>query len=239
MKRLGGHQTYFFPYIGFFTVLNAVDIFVYGDLMQYQKQGWMNRNRIIAEDGSIIYINVPVKRASRNTPSNEMLISYAQDWEATIFNHLGYYKKRAPYYKDVEDMLRDLFSRKYEKMCDISIASVDMVLERLGIEKSIYRMSELGITPPRDIKADEWGIYVCKLCAEQGIDTFTNAPGGKQFYDEKKYEANGLKIEFLQNNLRPYDQGLDHFEDSLSIIDVMMFNSPDEIKDMLNDYHVL
>ncbi len=239
MKKLAGHQTYFFPYIGFFTVLNSVDIFIYADALQYVKQSWMNRNRIIGEDGNIKYLIVPLKKHHRDTPTNQIEVSYNRDWENEMINQLGYYKKKAPYYAEVVDMLRELFSKKYEMLADLDMASVDMVLERLGIQKRIHKLSDFTYPDPKTIATDEWGIQMCKFFSDEGIDTYTNAPGGKAFYDPAKYEKNGLNIEFLQNNLRPYDQGLDHFIDSLSIIDVLMFNTPEEIREMINDYHVL
>lgn len=239
MKRVAGHQTYFFPYIGFFTVLNAADIFVYADALQYEKQGWMNRNRIIGEDGKIKYIIVPLIKHHRDTPTNEIRISYNRDWENEIICQLGYYKKKAPYYKDVVDMMRELFSKKYEMLSDLDIASVDLVMERLGLKKRIHRLSDFTYPDPRTIANDEWGIHMCKFFSEEGVDTYTNAPGGKAFYDPVKYEKNGLNIEFLQNNLKPYDQGLDEFAAGLSIIDVLMFNTPEEVIEMINDYHTI
>lgn len=239
MKRLAGHQAYFFPYIGYFTVLNAVDIFVYADSLQYEKKSWMNRNRIISEDGSIRYFNVPVKRSTVATPANEKEISYDKDWEGTILNQLGYYKKRAPYYADVVDLLQTLFQKKYDVISDLSVASVEIILKYLSIEKKTFKMSELINNPPYELAPDEWGIYACRFFEADGIDTFTNAPGGKEFYDTEKYRNSGLNIEFLQNNLRAYDQGLDTFAEGLSIIDVLMFNTVDEVRDMIEDYRVL
>ncbi len=239
MKKLAGHQTYFFPYLGYFTVLNQADVFVHGDSFQFIKNGWMNRNRIIGEDGKPRYITVPLKKASRETPANRMMISYNQDWRGVILDNLGYYRKRAPYYKDVVDMLKTLFSDEYQYLADLSMASVDITLKRLGIEKRIYKLSELEAMPTEDIAADEWGLYMCKCFEDEGVDTYINAPGGKAFYDEEKYRKNGLNIEFIQNNLRAYDQGRDSFVEGLSIIDVMMFNSPEEIRDMLTDYRVI
>lgn len=239
MKRLAGHQTYFFPYIGYFTVMDAVDIFVYADSLQYVKKSWMNRNRIIAENGSVRYINVPVKKSIIETPANEKAISYDKNWEETILNQLGYYKKNAPYYNEVVDLLKELFSQKYDSIADLGIASVELTLKRLGISKKTYKMSDLIEKPPYELSPDEWGIYACKNFENEGIDTFSNAPGGKAFYDVKKYTDNGLNIEFLQNNLKPYDQKLGRFEPGLSIIDVMMFNSVDEVNSMIKDYHLI
>ncbi|MBE5825470.1 MAG: glycine transferase [Butyrivibrio sp.] len=239
MKKLAGHQTYFFPYIGYFSVMNAVDYYVYCDEFQFKKQGWMNRNRIIGEDGNIKYIIVPVKKHSRETPTNEIQICYDQEWEKSIIDQLGYYKRRAPFYNEVIDMLQELFTKKYVNLAELNIAATNIVLERLGVKVNRYKMSELRKDKRSCESADEWGIYLCKCFESEGVDTFTNAPGGKEFYDTGKYAENGLNIEFLQNNLSLYDQGLDTFVEGLSIIDVLMFNSPEQVRKMMSDYHAV
>ena len=237
MRTLAAHQTYFFPYIGYFTVLNRADIMVHVDSFQYVKQSWMNRNRIIGESGEVIYINVPIKKCSRETPTNEALVSYESAWDQVILNHLGYYRKRAPYFKEVKEMLEELFSVKHETIADLSMASCDCVLNRLGITKEIHKVSDLDIPPVGSIDADEWGLTISLLFDD--VDTYVNAPGGKEFYDTSKYKAKGIDIQFLQNRLKPYDQKRDDFIPGLSIIDVMMFNSPEEIREMLLDYDVI
>ncbi len=237
MKSLAGHQAYFFPYIGYFTVLKQADIMVYADCTQYVRKNWMNRNRIIGEDGSVKYVIVPVKSSKLGTSSNEVKIDYSQQWESHILNQLGYYKKRAPYYYDVVDMMQHLFSRRYSSIAELGMESTNAVFSRLGIIKETYKLSELNIQQKGKIKADEWGIEVCKCFPE--VDKFVNAPGGKAFYDTSKYDKVNLKINFIQNRLSPYDQKNDKFIPGLSIIDVMMFNSPEEIKKMLGDYDVI
>ena len=238
-RRLAAHQTYFFPYIGFYSVVSLADYYVYGDEFQFKKQGWMNRNRIIGEDGNVRYINVPVKKHSRETPTNQIEICYDQEWEKVIINLLGYYKKKAPYYNDVVDMLKEVFSKQYSSLADLAIACTDISFQRLGMNVNTYKMSELELDRDNCRSADEWGICFCKAFSKEGVDTYVNAPAGKEFYDTAKYTENGLNIEFIQNNLRPYDQGLDHFEEGLSIIDTMMFVPVDEIIDLIKDYKVL
>lgn len=237
MKRLGIHQTYFFPYIGYFTVLNKADIFVHADSLQYEERSWINRNRIIGETLEPKYITVPLRKNNREAAINERLINYDKEWEKEILNQFGYYKKRAPYYREVMDMLGELFSQKYQDMSKLAIRSTELVLERLNIKKEIHLLSEIDIGPTENLRTDDWGIAACK--AFNGVDTYVNAPGGKSFYNPDKYTEAGLGIEFIQNRLRPYDQKNNEFIPALSILDVMMFNSSEDIKEMLDDYYVL
>ena len=237
MKKLACHQTYFFPYIGYFSVLNRADIFVHADSFQYIRKGWVNRNRIIGENGEVKYIGVPVKKAVRETPANEIEIDYSQDWEKKLIDQLGYYKKKAPYYSRVLELLGDVFSTKYSNIAQLAISSTESVMDYLGIEKEIHLLSELDMSAYDNIEADEWGLRICQ--AFDGVDTYVNAPGGKEFFDVTKYENAGIKIEFLKNRLKPYIQRNGQFIPGLSVLDVMMFNTPEEIKQMLEDYEII
>ncbi len=237
MKTLAAHQAYFFPYIGYFSVINRADIMVYMDSFQYERRSWMNRNRIIGEDGNVKYITVPVKKSDRETSANEVEIAYDLDWESRIINQLGYYKKHAPFYNDIIDMLEELFSARYDYISELAIKSVELVLNRLDISKKTFKTSEMECLKKVEAKSYEWGIHISK-CFDD-VSTYINAPGGKKFYDVQKYNDAGLDIFFLQNRLTPYDQKNDDFIPGLSIIDVMMFNSPEETRKMLVDCYVL
>ncbi|WP_026657841.1 WbqC family protein [Butyrivibrio sp. AC2005] len=236
-KSVGLHQTYFFPYLGYFTIMNNVDIFVYADSLQYIKQGWVNRNRIISESGQVQYINVPIKHASQKTPANEVEIDYDKPWEEAIINKLWYYKKKAPYYNEVVGILEQLFSKKYDSIAALTMESTNLVQKWLGREAPKYKLSDINLEEHDKIMRDEWGIIVTNHFPD--ADTYRNAPGGIKFYDRLKYGFAGMNIEFLQNRLRPYDQKNDEFIPGLSIIDVMMFNTPEEVNEMISDYYVL
>ena len=237
MKYLASHQPYFFPYIGYFSIIKHSDIFVFSDSLQYMRQSWVNRNRIISTSGEPQYIIIPLKHHDARSGAHKVEIDYSRSWEQDIINRLNFYKKRAPYYKQVMEMLDELFSEKYESIAALSIRSVELVLKRLDITTEIYRLSELDVKLKENMEPDDWGICICKHF--DGVDTYRNAPGGKSFYRPDRYHAEGLNIEFVQNRLRPYDQKLREFIPGLSMLDVMMFNSPEEIHPMLDDFELI
>ena len=83
---------------------------------------------------------------------------------------------------------------------------------------------------------NEWALEITRAL---GYDTYVNPIGGIDFFDKTKYNNENIKLEFLGSNLTSYVQKLGHFEAGLSIIDVMMFNSIEEIQNMLEDYALL
>lgn len=232
---VAAHQTYFFPYIGYFTVMNSCDNFVHVDSFQFEKQSWMQRNRVLSPNKEWEYISVPVLKHHRHTPTNEVEINYDGKWEAKIMRQLAYYKKHAPFYKGVIGLVENLFSKKYDNIAELNMRSTDLVLDYLNMKKNIKCFSNLDMVPKEDMKADDWGLEITKYIVGNG--TYHNAPDGAKFYDADKYRENGVEIKFLKNNLSEYEQikGKD-FVPGLSILDVMMFNSVEEINDMLLDY---
>ncbi len=61
--KLAIMQPYFFPYIGYFQLINTVDEFVVYDNIEFTKKGWINRNRILV-NGKDEYITLPIKKDS-------------------------------------------------------------------------------------------------------------------------------------------------------------------------------
>ena len=60
--KLAIMQPYFFPYIGYFQLMNYVDEWVVFDDIQFIDKGWINRNRILHPDPnkSFQYITIPL-----------------------------------------------------------------------------------------------------------------------------------------------------------------------------------
>lgn len=67
-------QPYFFPYLGYFQLINAVDHFVFYDDVNYIKGGWINRNRILV-NGQASYIGIQLIAASSNKRINEISVN--------------------------------------------------------------------------------------------------------------------------------------------------------------------
>lgn len=227
-------QPYFFPYIGYFQLIHSVDEFVVFDNAQYIRRGWMNRNRILNENKESIFINVPIIKAPREMKIKDIVISNNYNWQRKIFDQLEYYRK-APYYKETLDLLEESLTTDVQYLCQLNISVLKRLCELLGIDTKITIMSERFPFVQKTNAADEWGIEVSKAI---NATTYINAIGGKDIYNQQKYNDYGLKIQFLKPILTPYKQFNNTFVPGLSIIDVLMFNDITITKNML-DMHEL
>lgn len=228
-------QPYFFPYIGYFSLIQNTEHFIFFDTPQYIRKGWINRNRIIGGNGKDIYFTVPVEKVERDTAIRNVPISYKDDWREKMMGQLTIYKKRAPYYQNVTELVRSVITPDYRNISELAIASIKKTCEFIDMKLECDIYSEMSL-PEFTVKApDEWALYITKYT---GYDTYVNPPGGKTFFKQEKYKNEGIELQFLSQELIPYRQRTKEFIPGLSIIDVLMFCTPDEIKEMMDHYVV-
>ena len=235
--KLAIMQPYFLPYLGYFSLIKHTDEFILFDTVQFIRHGWIERNRILKPSNGWQYIMVPLKKHSRETLIKDIEINNDQQWKEKILAQLQHYKKQAPYFSNVIDILNEIFSKKYTTIVDLNLASLKTVCNYLGINTPIQVFSLMNIDIEPANAPDEWALNICKALGN--VDEYWNPPGGQSFFDRKKYENAGINLKFHSAILTDYDQKRNVFEPGLSIIDVMMFNSVDEINKMLDNYELI
>lgn len=233
--RVGIMQPYFFPYLGYFSLINYVDNFIFFDTPQYIRHGWINRNKIMKHNGEAggQYITVPIQKTSQKTAIKNIFITKNIDWKSKIYGQLTVYKRKAPHYNDVLEFLHSVLDQGYNNnLSNLNIETTKAICTYIGIKKKfdIYSQMDLGITNVNE--ADEWALNITK--AVNG-NVYVNPPGGRNFFNKEKYLREQIKLEFLQSKLPRYNQKTETFEAGLSIIDMLMFCTKNEIIDMLQE----
>lgn len=234
--KLALMQPYFFPYIGYFMLIKHSDKFIIFDTAQFTRRGWVNRNRILKENGDPMYINALIQKAPIKTPINEIKLNYKEDWMAKILVQVQVYKKVAPYYEEMMTFLKACFEYETDSLSELNYYILEETCKYLDIKCDIELLSEMNLKIDDVNESDEWGLSISKA---MNAKEYLNAPGGMDFYNKDKYARNGIDLKFIKANLKPYAQNTKEFVPGLSIIDVMMFNSVEEINSMLDDYEAL
>lgn len=236
MKRTAIMQPYFFPYLGYFSLIKHTDLFVLFDTVQYIHHGWIERNRILNHRAGWSYIRVPRIKHHRHTLIKDVRLDNRQDWRRSLFSQLDVYRKVAPYYRDVREMIAASLDHPFEDIVSVNKTTLEATCAYLGFPRKMPVLSHLGLPMERPNAPDEWALNICKALG--GVEEYWNPPGGRSFFDRGKYEAAGLALRFQEPKLTPYEQRRPTFEAGLSIIDVMMFNSPADTSRMLDAYEL-
>lgn len=230
-------QPYFFPYLGYFGLIKNTDRWIVFDTPQFIYHGWIERNRVIKPVDGWQYINVPLKKHSRVTSIKDIEIRNTEKWEELILAKLTVYKNIAPNYKVVIDLLNNVFSKKAEHICKLNCIILESICQFLDIKWNYNIYSEMDLLVDKVNAPDEWALNICKAIG--GVTEYWNLPGGKDFFYTKKYTDNNITIRFFKQNLQSYNQNRKYFEPGLSIIDILMFCSSEEINEMLNNYEFI
>ncbi len=222
-------QPYLFPYIGYWQLIQAVDTFVVYDNIQFTKKGWFHRNNILL-NGKKSLFTIPLKKDSDYLDVVDRMLSEDSDKQinkiiAQIEN--GY--KKAPYFNDVFPLIKDIFGSAEKNLFYYIYNSIQLVAEYLEIDTKIILSSTLDID--HQLKSEEKVIAINKILH---ADRYINAIGGQELYDKDRFLAEGITLNFLNTEITEYKQFHNEFLSYLSIIDIMMFNSKDEIKEMLS-----
>lgn len=219
-------QPYFFPYIGYWQLISAVDTFIVYDNIKYTKKGWINRNRILC-NGEARMITLPLKDDADHLDIADREISAGFDKDTLLNKIKGAYQK-APYFKEtfplVERVIRydetDLFSYLYR--------SILLLRDHLGIDTEIRISSDIPCD--RTLKNTERVLAVCEAV---GADGYVNAPGGVMLYSKSTFQNRGVSLEFVRPLPFEYPQFGGEFVPWLSIIDVMMFNPIERVREQI------
>ncbi len=231
--KLGIMQPYFMPYIGYWQLLNAVDKYVVYDDVNFIKGGWINRNRILVE-GQAKYFNIPMLGASSFKLINEIGVNHDTHLKNKNLRVLEAAYKKAPFFDAVYPIMESILSYQGDNLADFVTNSIKDVCKYLDITTTILLSS--GLKKDNQLKAQAKVLSICNLL---GADEYYNAIGGRSLYSFSEFAENGIKLRFLNPMLAPYKQFNNEFQPGLSIIDVMMFNSVQEIQNYLSDFQLI
>jgi len=227
---VGIMQPYLFPYIGYFQLIKAVDTFVIYDDVNFIKQGWINRNRILL-NGRDFMFNIMLKGASSFKKINEIDV---RDNNQKLITTIEQSYRKAPYFSEAYPVISNILLNKEPNLARYLSNSLSVIIEYLGIQVSILISSK--IEKDASLKGDD---KVINICNQLKATNYINAIGGQELYSKKKFSENGLILNFIRTKPIVYKQFKDPFIPWLSIIDVMMFNSPKAINEMLNKYELV
>ena len=234
--KIGIMQPYFFPYLGYYALIKNTDKWIVFDEVQFIRHGWIERNRILKPNDGWQYISIPLEKHSRETIIKDIKIKNSEDWKERIIKQLEHYKKKAPYYNQVIAFLKDAFLPDIDSISLFNTHLLNETCKYLGISFNYEIYSEMNLFIDPIEGPGDWALNISKAL---GATCYINPPGGIELFEKPKFEKANIDLNFLNINLREYNQHRNFFESGLSIIDVMMFNSPEAITEMLNQYELV
>jgi hypothetical protein len=233
--RLAIMQPYIFPYIGYYQLIKAVDKIVMYDDVSFIKQGWINRNRILLNDRDFTF-TVPLKDVSSNKLIKDTLIDSTKysAWTKKLLATISQAYRRAPYFEEVYNLIESIVNSNNINISELAVHSLKVTSNYIGIETDIIHSSV--IYNNQHLKGKERIIDICK---QEKAEVYINAVGGQELYSKEEFKRNGIILKFISSKPILYKQYGNEFMPWLSIIDLMMFNKVEEVRDLVDSFELI
>jgi hypothetical protein len=230
-------QPYFFPYLGHFALIENSDEWVVFDVTQYTPKSWMNRNRVLHPSTGWMYITVPLAGASRSLRTRDVRVQSPIRARSSVLGKLSHYARKAPYFGEVIELVARAFEEAIDdSLVALNVAGLRVVCNYLGLKFRYSICSKLDIDLSPIEGPGDWAPVIAQAL---GADDYINPIGGRHLFDPEAFRRRQLKLSFLDIPAFSYDTRPYAFVPQLSVLDVLMWNSPHAVRRALNTARVI
>lgn len=226
---LSGHQPNYWPYPGLIGKIMKSDCFVYVTKVQFEKKSWQKRNRVRTKEGWT-YIQVPtITKGKMEQNICDVLINNKELWREKNYKTISLLYSKAPYFKEYNDFLVDLYTKKWERLVDIDIYIMNYLIKLLNVNTEILYDKNYEFNGKKtDLLVD--------MCKQTNCDIYLSNKGSAAYVDISCFANAGLKHQYINYIGQPYKQQFSGFEEGLSILDMLMNCGTERTREiLLND----
>jgi|APTNR8051073442_1049403.scaffolds.fasta_scaffold03006_8 hypothetical protein len=232
--KLAIMQPYFFPYLGYFDLINCTDQWIFFDTVQYIRHGWINRNRILHPKNGWQYIIAPLRKHKLETSIKNVKLNNDIFWQEKIIGQLTHYNKKAPFFNQVMMLIKNCLAYESDSITCINVNAIEKICDYIDIPFKCKLFSEMNLELGDVEHPGQWAL---KISAAVGAKEYVNLPGGEALFDLKEFERMGILLTIRRMPLMVYPLRSYEYVPNLSIIDVLMWNDPSNIKKFLDSWH--
>ncbi len=221
------HQPHYLPWLRYLEKMARSDAFIVLDDVQYEKNGFQNRNKIKTSQGAS-YLTVPVQRPTQQ-PIREIRVDGRSDWRGTHRRALEQSYGKAPYFERYWPAFAAIYDREWPLLAPLNRAMLELYAEQLGIRTRIYYSSEL----PTQGQSTQ---RLAELCHAVGGDVYLSGAYAVQAYlDPGALRDAGIRLAFQEWQAPEYAQRYPKagFVPDLAVVDLLFNEGPRSLEILL------
>lgn len=217
MTKVAIMQPTYLPWVGYFGLMMASDIFIFLDNVQFQKRGWQQRNQIKTLKGNL-FLTVPVKTKNRyNQFVNEVEVDNSTDFKKNHFKSIEFNYNKTDFFKQYELELKEIYNKKYDRLVTLNYDLIYWIKEKLNIKTKLIKSSDFE----KQGNKDE---LIANLVEKVNSKNYLFTEGSKDYIlDSKIFQYKKIKLTKFNFNIEAYKQQYENFLPHMSIID-LLFN---------------
>jgi len=214
------HQPEHLPWTGFFHKMALADTYVLLDSVQFTKNNWQNRNRLIDNQGNIFWATVPVRLEGHinSTIADVEISSDVPAWRKKYWARLEQAYSKTPFYRQYEEELHEILFTEYIKLVDLNCRLIDFFRKELGINNRILRSSELSPEGKRST-------LLLDICKKLNATVYLSGPSGRDYLEKEIFAEAGIALEY--HEFHPPVYTAKFYEPGLSTLDILMNHGKD------------
>lgn len=234
MSKLAIMQPYFFPYLGYFQLINYVDQFALYGHVDFRRRSFITRNHIVTVKDDILPISIKTNKQPLGTPIKDIQLSDTT-CKVKLCKQIHHQYAKSPYFSEIYPVLESTILQPSMDILSFNTSTIQAICQLLGIQTELLLpidyeqawsnieqdLTVLNVVKP-DIPISSQRVF--DLCDLHDAKTYVNPPGGQRLYDESMFFQYKLQLEFLHPNLSGHRPHLGGAAQYASIIDVLMVN---------------
>ncbi len=213
MNKIAIVQSNYFPWIGYFDLINYVDKFIVFDDVQFTKRHWRNRNKIKSKNG-VFWLTVPVKTKGKFKQNISEVLIDGFDWKKKHQKSLENTYGSSKHFEEIYNLYKPIFDDNNLKyLSDLNYLIIKLTTRYLGLKTKIYKSNEFKIIEGKNQR-------LIHLCEQAGSSIYVSGEVAKIYLDENEFNKNGLSIEYFKYKNYSFVQNINNIE-NLSILDTL------------------
>ncbi len=216
-------QSSYIPWKGYFDLVNAADVFVLYDEVQYTRRDWRNRNKIIV-DGVPKWLTIPVESKGRYEAAITDMQVADDKWADKHLNTIRHAYRKAPFFADffprIEDAYRD--AARMSQLYAVNRLFIERLSRMIGAE-TVFAVSQ---DTPRT--TSDPTRRLAEICTAHGATMYLSGPAAKAYLDPAVFDDAGIDLRYCDYTGYPaYEQASGTFEHGVSVIDLLLRVGPE------------
>ncbi|WP_332697649.1 WbqC family protein [Halalkalibacter lacteus] len=214
MSCISINQPAYLPWLGYFERIKNSDIFIFLDSVQFEKNSFINRNKIKTPQGST-WITVPIIKSRSFPEIKEVIIDTNKKWKKKHLNSIYFNYKKAKHFEKCFAKLENLYSKDHKYLADLCYDHLLFWLDELDITTTIVRSKDLYI---QSRKSD----LILDICKHFNVKKYISGEKGKDYLIDYDFKLEGISIEYQNFEYPKYEQLWGEFLPNMSILDFWM-----------------
>jgi hypothetical protein len=219
---VGIHQPHYLPWARYFEKIAHSDVFIVLDNIQFNKNGWQNRNRIKTSSGSCV-LTVPVLQ-HKNQNLNDATIDSNQLWRKKHACSILQSYSKSPHFSTHAPFIESFYSCDWRTLNEANQSMLQYHIEQLGIQSKIVYASDLNVPG----EATERLVNLIR--AVGGTAYYSGAYALDAYLDKRLLDDAGIELKLQTWRPPVYNQLHGEFIPDLSTLDMMMNCGPDTLR---------